>query len=135
MPEQDGFELVEMIRSHHRFKKTAIIFVSAIQMTDLDRVKGYESGAVDYVAVPIVPEILRAKVGVFVELFRKTRQLELLILELEERVLERTSRLSETEEALRQANKRKEVFLAILAHELRNPLAPIRSSLELLMTP
>ena len=131
MPEQDGFELVEMIRAHHRFKKTAIIFVSAIQMTDLDRVRGYASGAVDYVSVPIVPEILRARVGVFVELFRKTRQLESLNAELEERVLERTSRLSETEEALREANLRKDIFLATLAHELRNPLAPIKSALDL----
>ncbi|HLK14909.1 MAG TPA: response regulator [Fimbriimonadaceae bacterium] len=130
MPEQDGFELAEMIRSHHRFKKTAIIFVSAVHMTDLDRIKGYATGAVDFVSVPIVPDILRARVAVFVELFRKTRQLERLNAELEERVLERTSQLSQTEEALREANQRKDVFLAMLAHELRNPLAPIRSSLD-----
>ena len=73
MPELDGFELAAMIREHPRFQETAIIFVSAIAMTDLDRVKGYESGAVDYVPVPVVPEVLRAKVRVFVELYRKTR--------------------------------------------------------------
>ena len=132
MPEQDGFELVETIRAHHRFRQTAIIFVSAIQLDDFDRIKGYASGAVDYVSVPIVPEILRAKVRVFVDLYRKTRQLENMNTELEERVLERTAKLRETEEALREADRRKDVFLATLAHELRNPLAPMRSSLELL---
>jgi len=132
MPEQDGFELVETIRTHHRFRETAIIFVSAVQMTDLDRIRGYASGAVDYVGVPIVPEILRAKVAVFVDLFRKTRQLEKLNLELEARVLERTAQLSETRDALRETDRRKDVFLATLAHELRNPLAPMMSALEIL---
>lgn len=135
MPEQDGFELVEMIRSHHRFRKTAIIFVSAVQMTDMDRLKGYASGAVDYVSVPIVPEILRAKVAVFVDLYRKTRQLEVLNQELEQRVLERTAQLTETQEALTESNRRKDVFLATLAHELRNPLAPMLSAVELLRQP
>src|SRR5450755_4124817 len=75
MPELDGFELAAMIRDHPRFRKTAIIFVSGVHLTDLDRLRGYEVGAVDYVPVPIVPEILRAKVGIFVALFRQTRQL------------------------------------------------------------
>ena len=75
-----------MIREHPRFQKTAIIFVSAVHLTDLDRLAGYERGAVDYVPVPVVPEILRAKVGVFAELYRKTRQLERLNRELESRV-------------------------------------------------
>lgn len=134
MPEQDGFELAEMIRAHHRFSKTAIIFVSAIQMTDIDRARGYASGAVDYVSVPIVPEILRAKVAVFVDLFRKTRQLERMNIELEERVLERTSQLETIQNSLRETDRRKDVFLATLAHELRNPLAPMRSALELLQS-
>lgn len=132
MPEQDGFELVEMIRSHHRFQKTAIIFVSAVQLSDLDLLKGYATGAVDYVTVPIVPEILRAKVAVFVDLYRKTRELEQLNAELEQRVTERTARLTETQEALQEADRRKDMFLATLAHELRNPLAPMRSAMELL---
>src|SRR4051812_21511567 len=83
MPELDGFELVAMIREHPRFQRTAIIFVSAIQITDLDRLRGYEAGAVDYVPVPVVPEVLRAKVKVFAELYRKTRQLEELNAKLE----------------------------------------------------
>ena len=78
MPELDGFELAAMIREHPRFQKTAIIFISAIQVTDVDRLRGYEMGAVDYVPVPVVPEVLRAKVKVFAELYRKTRQLERL---------------------------------------------------------
>jgi signal transduction histidine kinase len=93
MPEQDGFELVAMIREHPRFQKTAIIFVSAILMAEPDRLRGYEAGAVDYVSVPIVPELLRAKVRVFAELYRKTRDLEKLNAELEQRVLERTAQL------------------------------------------
>src|SRR5712675_3794984 len=72
MPELDGFELATMIRQHPRFQKTAIIFVSAVHLTDLDRLKGYEHGAVDYISVPVVPEMLRAKVRVFADLHRKT---------------------------------------------------------------
>src|ERR1700736_700957 len=82
MPELDGFELAEMIRQHPRFQQTAIIFVSAVHLTDLDRVKGYQRGAVDYISVPVIPELLRAKVSVFAELHRKTRQLEELNSEL-----------------------------------------------------
>src|SRR6202046_1475056 len=78
MPELDGFELADMIRQHPRFQKTAIIFISAIHLTDLDQLKAYQRGAVDYIAVPIVPELLRAKVRVFADLHRKTRQLEML---------------------------------------------------------
>lgn len=78
MPDLDGFQLAEMIREHPRFQKTAIIFISAVHLTDLDRLKGYQRGAADYISVPVVPEILRAKVSVFAELHRKTRQLERL---------------------------------------------------------
>ena len=85
MPEIDGFELAEIIRQHPRFQKTAIIFISAVHLTDLDRLKGYQHGAVDYLSVPIVPEVLRAKVRVFAELHRKNKQLERLNSELEQR--------------------------------------------------
>ena len=78
MPEIDGFELADLIRQHPRFEKVAIIFISAVHLSDLDRIRGYERGAVDYIAVPIIPEILRAKVSVFAELHRKARQLERL---------------------------------------------------------
>jgi signal transduction histidine kinase len=78
MPELDGFELAAMIRQHPRFQQTAIIFISAVHLTDLDRLQGYRHGAVDYISVPIIPELLRAKVSVFADLHRKTRQLETL---------------------------------------------------------
>src|SRR6202035_4486992 len=78
MPELDGFELATMIRQHPRFQRTAIIFISAVHLTDMDRLKGYEHGAVDYISVPVVQELLRAKVRVFSELYRKTRELETL---------------------------------------------------------
>ena len=83
MPELDGFELAAMIRQHPRFQETAIIFISAVHLTDLDRLQGYQHGAVDYISVPIIPELLRAKVSVFSELHRKTRQLEMLNHELQ----------------------------------------------------
>jgi len=76
MPDLDGFQLAAMIREHPRFAKTAIIFISAIHLTEMDRLRGYEMGAVDYVPVPVIPEVLRAKVKVFVELFRKKRGFE-----------------------------------------------------------
>ncbi|MGA9528754.1 MAG: response regulator [Terriglobales bacterium] len=82
MPEIDGFELAALIRQHPRFQQTAIIFISAIHLTDLDRLKGYQRGAVDYVSVPIVSELLRAKVSVFAELHRRAHQLEALNREL-----------------------------------------------------
>ena len=133
MPELDGYALASMIREHPRFQKTAIIFVSAILLTDLDRLRGYECGAVDYVPVPVVPEILRAKVSVFAELYRKTRQLETLNQRLEQRVLERTAALEATTAALREADRRKDEFLAMLSHELRNPLSPLRNASHMLM--
>jgi signal transduction histidine kinase len=78
MPELDGFTLANMIRQHPRFQKTAIIFISAVHLTDIDRLMGYERGAVDYISVPVIPELLRAKVSVFSELHRRARQLERL---------------------------------------------------------
>jgi PAS domain S-box-containing protein len=102
MPELDGFQLADMIRQHPRFQKIAIIFISAVHLTDLDRVTGYQRGAMDYISVPVVPELLRAKVSVFAELHRKARELEQLNRELEERVLKRTAELRERENELRQ---------------------------------
>ena len=78
MPGMDGFETAQMIHDHPRFQNTPIVFISGIHMTDLDRLKGYQHGAVDYLSVPVVPELLRAKVKVFAELHRKTQQLEKL---------------------------------------------------------
>lgn len=74
MPELDGLELATMIRQHPRFQQTAIIFISAVRLTDMDRLAGYQRGAVDYISVPVIPELLRAKVSIFAELYRKTRE-------------------------------------------------------------
>jgi PAS domain S-box-containing protein len=112
MPELDGFELAAMIREHPRFQKTAMIFISAIQVSDLDRLRGYEMGAVDYVPVPVVPEVLRAKVKVFAELYRKTRQLEFLNIELEDRVRARTAELEESNSRLLESEQRRSLAIA-----------------------
>ncbi len=104
MPEMNGFELAELIRQHPRYQKTAIIFISAVHLTDLDRLKGYQRGAVDYISVPVVPELLRAKVSVFAELYRKTQQLQRLNRELEQRVNERTEQLAQRAEVLQRVN-------------------------------
>lgn len=125
MPEQDGFELVAMIREHPRFQKTAIIFVSAVMMTEPDRLRGYEAGAVDYVSVPIVPEVLRAKVKVFAELYRKTRELERLNAELEQRVLERTAALEASSAELVALNEQLEQRIEERTREREEALAQL----------
>jgi PAS domain S-box-containing protein len=112
MPELDGFQLAAMIREHPRFRKTAIIFISAIHLTDVDRLRGYEMGAVDYVPVPVVPEVLRAKVRVFAELFRKTRELEQLNSKLERHVAERTAELDASNIRLKQSEQGRSLALA-----------------------
>ena len=112
MPELDGFQLAAMIREHPRFRKTAIIFISAIHLTDVDRLRGYEMGAVDYVPVPVVPEVLRAKVRVFADLFRKTRELEQLNAQLERRVAERTAELEASNVRLTESEQGRSLALA-----------------------
>src|SRR6266542_2775033 len=112
MPDLDGFQLAAMIRDHPRFRKTAIIFISAIHLTDVDRMRGYEMGAVDYVPVPVIPEVLRAKVRIFAELYRKTRQLEQLNNELEKRVAERTAELESSTARLVQSEQLRTLALA-----------------------
>src|SRR6201982_135110 len=98
MPDLDGFELADVIRQHPRFQKTAIIFISGVHLTDSDKIQGYRSGAVDYISVPVIPDVLRAKIGVFVELHRKTRQLEQMNLDLEHRVEKSTEELRESDD-------------------------------------
>lgn len=112
MPELDGFELAAMIREHPRFQKTAMIFISAIQVSDIDRLRGYEMGAVDYVPVPVIPEVLRAKIKVFAELYRKTRQLERFNAELEDRVRARTAELEESHARLLESEQRRSLAIA-----------------------
>ena len=143
MPGMDGFETAAMIHDHPRYERTPIIFVTGVHDTEFDRLKGYKLGAVDYVSIPIVPEILRSKVSVLVELYVQRRQLQRLNRSLAEanttlqaekaRELEVVNRnLQQANLALREADRHKDEFIAILAHELRNPLAPIRSSVEIM---
>ena len=106
MPDLDGFELAAMIRNHPRHEKTAVIFISGVRLETDDLLKGYRTGAVDYVPVPVVPEILKAKVQIFVELYRKTRQLDSLNAELEERVKQRTEQLEDSHSLLQQSEER-----------------------------
>jgi signal transduction histidine kinase len=156
MPGMDGFETASLIHQHPRFEKTPIIFVTAVNVTDMDRLRGYKLGAVDYVMVPIIPEILRGKVLVLAELFRKRRELQLANralqvekareleglnaslrqanAELAARNMELRNEIGEralAEDRLRDADRRKDEFLATLAHELRNPLAPLLNALNI----
>lgn len=112
MPELDGYQLAAMIREHPRFQKIAMIFVSAIYLAEIDHLRGYEMGAVDYVPVPVVPEVLRAKVRVFADLYRKNRQLERLNAELEGRVTARTAELQASTLRLLESEQRRSLALA-----------------------
>jgi len=161
MPVMDGFETATLIHQHPRFENTPIIFVTAVNLSDLDRLRGYKLGAVDYVMVPVIPEIMRTKVSVLAELYRKRRELQSLNAslaaahrELEQEKARELERLNTSlraanaelelrnrellaenkertraERQLREADQRKDEFLATLAHELRNPLAPLQNAL------
>ncbi|MBV8405150.1 MAG: response regulator [Gammaproteobacteria bacterium] len=171
MPEMDGFETARLIHEHPRFERTPIIFVTGVHVSELDRLQGYKAGAVDYVSIPVVPEILRSKVAVLVELYCKRRELRALNrtlaaaneqlaaanasleaektrelhalnaslqranadLESANRSLQtQVSERARAEQALKDADRRKDEFLAVLAHELRNPLAPMLNAVQLM---
>jgi PAS domain S-box-containing protein len=111
-PELDGFDLAALIHEHPRFHETAIIFVTAIPLTDVDCLRGYEIGAVDYVQAPVVPDLLRAKVRIFAELFRKTRALKQLNLQLERHVAVRTAELEASNARLVESEQGRSLALA-----------------------
>jgi signal transduction histidine kinase len=121
MPGLDGFELAELMRGNERTRRIPIIFLTAGNADRQRRFRGYETGAVDFIYKPIEPDILRSKAEVFFELYRQRQQLA-----------EQRDELEAQAEALREADRRKDEFLATLSHELRNPLAPLRHGLDIL---
>jgi len=145
MPNMSGLETAAFIRQRKKAAHTPIIFITAYA-DEMQTAEGYALGAVDYIPSPVVPEVLRTKVKVFVELDRMRAALAQSHQLLEQRVAERTAELvasnerlqatiterRRAEEALREAGRQKDEFLAMLAHELRNPLAPIRNAVEVL---
>jgi CheY-like chemotaxis protein len=104
MPDMDGFEAATLIHQHPRFERTPIIFVTGVHVSELDRLKGYKVGAVDYVSIPVVPEILRSKVAVLIELFTKRRELQ----EVNRTLAQANERLAEANTTL-QAEKTREL--------------------------
>ena len=172
MPGMDGFETAELIHDHPRFETIPIIFVTGVHVTEFDRLKGYKAGAIDYVYIPVIPEILRSKVAVLVELYAKRRELQAVNKELAESnkqladanyslQLEKTRELEELNGHLQRANDdlsrsnysleneirertraenqlkdavvKRDEFLAMLSHELRNPLSPLRNASHMLL--
>lgn len=123
MPEIDGFELAAMIHEHPRSQQTAIIFISGVHLSERDMLRGYAHGAVDYITVPIIPELLRAKVRVFAELYRKTAALQ--------------REIAERQRLEREAQHTQHFLLlgrlaTSVSHEIRNPLSAITLHVELL---
>jgi PleD family two-component response regulator len=130
MPEIDGFELAKLIRDHPRYQQTAIIFISAVHRTDVDQLRGYAHGGVDYLAAPVVPELLRAKVHVFVDLYRQRQQLARLNRELEDRMADLQREMAARQRLEREAQRAQHFALlgrlaAGVSHEIRNPLAAL----------
>ena len=131
MPGMDGFETAALIRQRQRCETTPIIFVSAINDTMNHISRGYSLGAVDYILTPVVPDILRAKIAVFVALFKKTEQIKQQAEERESLVREQAVAEHARVEAER-ASEAKDRFLAMLSHELRTPLTPVLASVFML---
>ena len=138
MPGMDGFETAEAIHARPRSSSIPIIFITAYHADEMNRLKGYQTGAADYLFTPIIPQILRAKVSVFVALAKKNLELKQQAIKLNQRTDElvaTNARLSieikERRQAVRE-NKAKDDFLAMLGHELRNPLNAINSAVAVL---
>jgi signal transduction histidine kinase len=131
MPGMDGFETAALIRQRQRSETTPIIFVSAINDTVNHISRGYSLGAVDYILTPVVPDILRAKIAVFVDLFKKTEQIKHQAEEREKLIREQAA-AEQARAKAEQASAAKDKFLAMLSHELRTPLTPVLASVTTL---
>src|SRR5262245_4084036 len=133
MPDIDGLETARLIREYKRSAHTPIIFITAYA-DEMQTAQGYSLGAVDYILSPVIPEVLRSKVRVFVELYQMQQRTRAMAEERVARAEAEAARVAaeETARRLQEANQRKDEFLAMLSHELRNPLAPIRNAVEVI---
>lgn len=146
LPGMTGFELAQIIKERKKTARVPIIFLTAYYNEDQHVLEGYGTGAVDYLQKPVNPIVLRSKVAAFADLHRKSREAVLANLALVDEISERRraeqqlqdlnetleQRVAERTEALRASDRRKDEFLAILAHELRNPLAPVSVAAQVL---
>ena len=141
MPGMDGFETAEAIHQRPRSADIPIIFVTAFLADEIDRLKAYQRGAADFLFTPVIPQILHAKVSVFVTLAMKNEELKRQAEKLSQHASELTAtnrRLVREMEERRAAERKshaKDEFLAMLGHELRNPLSAITSASSLIGLP
>ncbi|WP_426105752.1 response regulator [Massilia sp. TSP1-1-2] len=138
MPGMDGFETAEAIHQRTRSADIPIIFVTAFLADEIDRLKAYQRGAADFLFTPVIPQILHAKVQVFVALATKNEELKRQAHKLSQRTTEltatnkRLTREMEERQAAERKSHAKDEFLAMLGHELRNPLSAISSAAALI---
>lgn len=147
MPEMDGYELVEMLRSNQATASLPVIFVSAIYSDEYHHRKAYDTGVVDFLSKPFVPEILLSKVNVFIALYHQRHRLQTLVKqlnaandeilrfnqELEDKVNERTEELQRAYRQLELLDRNKSDFIQVISHELRTPLSVFTGYSQLLL--